>query len=139
MALGQFLGQASANTWKACPFFKGAAIIGRLGALLASIWVTMQSSLIVLYIRQLLISQVPFSQCPSTVYRNVRILDSFLTIVNIVFCFIKVVSGLSYEEKPMMGQICLKNTFLQTIDVSPLNFSFLAVAILVCCTFVMLM
>lgn len=72
MALGQFLGQESAHTWKTSPFFKGASVIGRLGAVLKCIWITMQSSLIVLYIVQLLTSQVPFSQCPSTVFRNVR-------------------------------------------------------------------
>jgi solute carrier family 6 (neurotransmitter transporter) len=77
MALGHFLGQASAHTWKASPFFKGAAIIGHLGSLLKSIWITMQSSLIVLYMIQILTSQVPFTQCPSSVYRNVREIQTF--------------------------------------------------------------
>lgn len=72
MALGQFLGQASAYTWKTSPLFKGASVIGRLGAVLKCVWITMQSSLVVLYVVQLLTSQVPFSQCPSTVFRNVR-------------------------------------------------------------------
>lgn len=72
MALGQFLGQGSSHSWKASPLFKGASIIGRIGAWLGCIWISMHMSLALLYIGQLSFSQVPFRQCPSTVQQNVR-------------------------------------------------------------------
>lgn len=72
LSLGQFLGQASANTWRNTPLFKGAAVISRLGAFIVCIWTVLQTSLIVHYMGQIVLTQVPFTQCPSSVYRNVR-------------------------------------------------------------------
>jgi solute carrier family 6 (neurotransmitter transporter), invertebrate len=77
MALGQFLGQGSAHAWKASPFFKGAAILGRIGAWLGCVWVSMHMSLALLYIGQLSFSHVPFRQCPSSVQQNVSRLMHF--------------------------------------------------------------
>ena len=74
MSLGQFLGQRSAHSWKASPFFKGAAVISRLGAFIAFLWISMQSSLAIVYLGQLIFSQVPFPQCPS----SVQVKNSFL-------------------------------------------------------------
>jgi len=67
MALGQFLGQGAAQSWKSSPFFKGASIIGRIGAWIGCIWISMHMSLSLLYIGQISFSNVPFGQCPSTV------------------------------------------------------------------------
>lgn len=67
MALGQFLGQGASHSWKSSPFFKGASIIGRIGAWIGCIWISMHMSLSLLYIGQIAFSSVPFRQCPSTV------------------------------------------------------------------------
>ena len=67
MALGQFLGQGAAHSWKSSPFLKGASIVGRIGAWIGCIWVSMHMSLALLYIGQISFSGVPFRQCPSSV------------------------------------------------------------------------
>lgn len=67
MALGQFLGQGASHSWKSSPFLKGASIIGRIGAWIGCIWISMHMSLSLLYIGQIAFSGVPFRQCPSTV------------------------------------------------------------------------
>jgi solute carrier family 6 (neurotransmitter transporter), invertebrate len=110
IALGQFLGQGSAHIWKASPFFKGASIIGRIGAWLTCIWISMQMSLGLLYMGQMSFSSVPFRQCPSTVQQNV--------------C-----SQTHYEEVPTLGQRCLQKTFLRTVSDSSLNFGLLAIGL----------
>lgn len=109
MALGQFLGQGSAHSWKASPFFKGASIVGRFGSWMGTIWITMQMSLALLYIGQLSLSSVPFRQCPSAVQQN---LDE-----------------LGYEEVPMVGQACLQNTFLRPVWEYSLSFCLLAISL----------
>lgn len=78
MSLGQFLGQSSAHIWKTSPFFKGACALSRIGGLIECLWISMHSSLVLLYIGQLLFSQMPFPQCPSTVFQNVCIALNFI-------------------------------------------------------------
>jgi solute carrier family 6 (neurotransmitter transporter) len=109
MALGQFLGQGSAHSWKASPFFKGASIVGRLGSWLGTIWMSMQMSLALLYIGQMSFSSVPFKQCPSTVHKNNDVP--------------------SYEEVPVIGQLCLSKTFLRPVWDHSLSFGLLAIGL----------
>lgn len=107
MALGQFLGQGAAHSWKASPFFKGAAIVGRIGSWLGSIWISMQMSLALLYIGQMSFTSVPFKQCGSTV----QLIET------------------RYEEVPIVGQTCLQKTFLRSISESSLSFGLLAIGL----------
>lgn len=108
MALGQFLGQGAAHSWKASPFFKGASIIGRIASWLGSIWISMQMSLALLYIGQMSFSSVPFKQCPSRAFLE---------------------NQQHYGEVPMLGQTCLEKTFLRPVWVSSLSFGLLAVGL----------
>lgn len=108
MALGQFLGQGAAHSWKASPFFKGASIVGRIASWLGTIWVSMQMSLALLYIGQISFSSVPFKlRCPSGIQKN---LDG-------------------YEEVPMIGQACLKETFLRPVWDYSVSFGLLAIGL----------
>lgn len=107
MALGQFLGQGSAHSWKASPFFKGASIVGRIGSWLGTIWITMQMSLALLYIGSMSFSSVPFKACPSTVHQN---------------------NG-GYEEVPIIGQMCLARTFMRPVWEHSLSFGLLAIGL----------
>ncbi|KAG5679429.1 hypothetical protein PVAND_008996 [Polypedilum vanderplanki] len=107
MALGQFLGQGAAHCWKSSPFFKGAAIVGRIGSWLGCIWISMQMSLALLHIGQMSFSSVPFRQCPSTV----QLVDN------------------KYEEVAVLGQRCLQKTFLRTVSESSLSFGLLAIGL----------
>ena len=128
MALGQFLGQGSSHYWKASPLFKGASIIGRIGAWLGCIWISMHMSLALLYIGQLSFSQVPFRQCPSTVQQNVSLphkLFAFYFILQFNSQHIE----LAYEEVPVVGQICLQKTFLRSVSESSLSFGLLAIGL----------
>lgn len=108
MALGQFLGQGAAHSWKASPFFKGASIIGRVASWLGTIWISMQMSLALLYIGQMSFSSVPFKQCPSKAFLE---------------------NQQHYGEVPMLGQACLERTFLRPVWVSSLSFGLLAVGL----------
>lgn len=107
MALGQFLGQGSAHSWKASPFFKGASVVGRIGSWLGTIWITMQMSLALLYIGSMSFSSVPFKACPSTVQQ----------------------SNGGYEEVPVIGQMCLARTFLRPVWEHSLSFGLLAIGL----------
>jgi solute carrier family 6 (neurotransmitter transporter), invertebrate len=107
MALGQFLGQGSAHSWKASPFWKGASVVGRIGSWLGTIWVTMHMSLSLLYIGQMSFSSVPFTQCPSTVIQNSD----------------------GYEAVPVIGQECLEKTFLRPVWEYSLSFGLLAIGL----------
>lgn len=109
MALGQFLGQGAAHSWKSSTFFKGAAIVGRLGSWLGTIWISMQMSLALLYIGQMSFSSVPFKQCPSAVQQNTN--------------------EQRYEEVSILGQSCLQRTFLRPVWEYSLSFGLLAVAL----------
>lgn len=109
MALGQFLGQGSAHSWKASPFFKGASIVGRIGSWLGTIWVTMHMSLALLYIGQMSFSSVPFTQCPSKVLQNN--------------------DELRYEPVAVLGQACLKKTFLRPVWDYSVSFGLLAIGL----------
>lgn len=73
IAIGQFLRQKSAQVWKASPLFKGSSFMGRIGAWLASLWISMHISLVLLYIGQILFSGMPFRNCPSTVQKSVSL------------------------------------------------------------------
>ena len=108
MALGQFLGQGSAQSWKASPFLKGASIIGRIGSWIGTIWVTMQMSLALLYIGQMSFSSVPFTQCPSKVQTN---------------------NELHYEPVAVLGQACLQKTFLRPVWDYSVSFGLLAIGL----------
>jgi len=108
IALGQFLGQGSAHSWKASPLFKGASIVGRLGSWLGGIWISMQMSLALLYIGQLSFSSVPFKACPSTS----TIIDST-----------------RYQEIFVSGQMCLQRTFLRPVWEHSINFGLLAIGL----------
>ncbi|XP_070509648.1 sodium-dependent nutrient amino acid transporter 1-like [Chironomus tepperi] len=107
MALGQFLGQGASHSWKSSPFLKGASIVGRIGAWIGCIWISMHMSLSLLYIGQIAFSGVPFRQCPSTVE----------------------MSGSHYTERGIIGQLCLQKTFLRSIRESSLNFGLLAIGL----------
>jgi solute carrier family 6 (neurotransmitter transporter), invertebrate len=109
MALGQFLGQGAAHSWKASPFFKGASMVGRFASWLGTIWVSMQMSLALLYIGQMSFSSVPFKQCPSRAQTNVH--------------------ENRYEEVSIVGQTCLENTFLRPVWEYSLNFGLLAIGL----------
>lgn len=109
MALGQFLGQGSAHSWKASPFFKGAAVVGRIGSWLGTIWMTMHMSLALLYMGQMSFSSVPFSQCPSKVQQNDE--------------------ATRYEPVPMLGQLCLQKTFLRPVWNYSVSFGLLAIGL----------
>ncbi|KAJ6640707.1 Sodium- and chloride-dependent glycine transporter 2 [Pseudolycoriella hygida] len=67
IAIGQFLGQGSAHSWRASPIFKGASVIGRLSSWLSTIWISLQAGVAVVYIGELIFRSVPFSQCASKV------------------------------------------------------------------------
>lgn len=108
MALGQFLGQGAAHSWKASPFFKGASFIGRFASWLGTIWMSMQMSLALLYIGQMSFSSVPFKQCPSGIV---------------------VENGERYDEDPMNGQTCLHKTFLRPVWEYSLSFGLLAIGL----------
>lgn len=109
MGLGQFLGQGSAHSWKASPFFKGASVVGRIGSWLGTIWISTQTSLALLYIGQMSFSSVPFKQCPSSVQQNIN--------------------EPRYEEVPMIGQMCLEKTFLRPVWDYSLSFGLLAIGL----------
>ena len=118
MALGQFLGQGSAHSWKASPFFKGASIIGRIASWLGTIWISMQMSLALLYIGQMSFNSVPFKACPSTVQTNVN--------------------EPGYEEVPVIGQLCLEKTFLRPVWEYSLSFGLLAIALVLLWVIIMM-
>lgn len=86
IALGQFLGQGSAHSWRASPIlrgkyiaisvndfgckyikenlhFTGASIVGRLASWLGTITISLQGVLGMVYIGEILVKSVPFSQC----------------------------------------------------------------------------
>lgn len=109
MTLGQFLGQGSAHSWKASPFFKGAAIVGRVGSWMGTIWISMQMSLALIHIGQMSFSSVPFKQCPSTAQQNIN--------------------ELRYEEVSIIGQECLERTFLRPVWEYSLSFGLLAIGL----------
>lgn len=100
IALGQFLGQGAANSWKASPFFKGAALVGRFASWLSTIWISMQMSLALLYIGQMSFSPVPFQKCKT-----------------------------AYELTEMNGQDCLSRTFLRPVWESSVSFGLLAIGL----------
>jgi solute carrier family 6 (neurotransmitter transporter), invertebrate len=118
IVLGQFLGQGSAHSWKASPFFKGASIIGRAGSWLGTIWISMQMSLALIYVGQMSFSSVPFRQCPSRAQTNA--------------------DEPRYEEVAMLGQTCLENTFLRPVWDYSLSFGLLAIALVFLWVFIML-
>lgn len=107
MALGQFLGQGAAHSWKASPFFKGASIVGRIGSWLGTIWISMHMSLALLYIGQMSFNSVPFQACPSKAQSD----------------------GTRYEEVPTLGQKCLETTFLRPVWDYSLSFGLLAIGL----------
>ncbi|KAG4066240.1 hypothetical protein HA402_000464 [Bradysia odoriphaga] len=67
IAIGQFLGQGSAHSWRASPIFKGASVVGRLSSWLTTIWTSLQAVVAVVYVGELIFRSVPFSQCASKV------------------------------------------------------------------------
>lgn len=119
MALGQFLGQGSAHSWKASPFFKGASIIGRAASWLGTIYVSMQMSLALLYIGQMSFSGVPFSHCPPKVQT-------------------KVYEGPGYEAVHLLGQTCLEKTFLRPVTEYSVSFGLLAIGLVLLWVIVMM-
>lgn len=118
MALGQFLGQGSAHSWKASPFFKGASIIGRFASWLGTIWISMQMSLALLYIGQMSFSSVPFAHCPSRAQQNVF--------------------EPGYETVNMLGQDCLQRTFLRPVTEYSVSFGLLAIGLVLLWVIVMM-
>lgn len=100
IAMGQFLGQGAANSWRASPFFKGASLVGRFASWLSTIWISMQMSLALLYIGQMSFSPVPFKAC-----------------------------SVPYELTEMNGQDCLTKTFLRPVWVTSVNFGLLAIGL----------
>lgn len=83
IALGQFLGQDSAHSWRASPILRGkpatlasrndqfkcflsptgASIVGRIASWLCAITVSMHGVLGMVYTGEILVKSVPFSQC----------------------------------------------------------------------------
>lgn len=89
VALGQFLGQGSAHSWRASPIFRGkylhilytfypsdymhiddiaffvigASLIGRFASWLGTIWISMQAAVALVYIGELCANIVPFEKC----------------------------------------------------------------------------
>jgi len=100
IALGQFLGQGAANSWKASPFFKGASFIGRFASWLTTIWISMQMSLALLYIGQMSFYPVPFRPCAE-----------------------------AYQTDMMSGQKCLSKTFLRPVWENSMSFGLLAIGL----------
>lgn len=98
MALGQFLGQGAANTWRASPFFRGASIVGRVASWICAIWVSLQAVIAVLYVAFLIIKDVPF-----------EILDDHCAkaVINVI--------NEPYFKYPIDGQECLQITFLKPL------------------------
>ncbi|XP_063701722.1 sodium-dependent nutrient amino acid transporter 1 [Culicoides brevitarsis] len=107
MSLGQFLGQGSAFTWRASPFFKGAAITGRFAAWLATIFISMQSVLALLYIGWLSFKEMPFKECASVIQGDT-----------------------GYQLQGISGQNCLHQTFLTPVWKNSMFFGFLALGLI---------
>lgn len=100
IAMGQFLGQGAANSWKASPFFKGASLVARFASWLSTIWISMQMSLALVYIGQMSFSTVPFRSC-----------------------------AVPYEAETMSGQSCLSKTFLRPVWDYSVSFGLLAIGL----------
>lgn len=99
IALGQFLGQGAANSWKASPFFRGASYIGRCASWLSTIWISMQMSLALLYIGHMTSFDVPFRSCEG------------------------------FYENEVSGQKCLSKTFLRPVWEHSVSFGLLAIGL----------
>ncbi|XP_055529027.1 sodium- and chloride-dependent neutral and basic amino acid transporter B(0+) isoform X2 [Wyeomyia smithii] len=112
ISLGQFLGQGSANMWRAAPFLKGASLVGRIASWLAAIWTSMQSVIALLYVGMLSFKSVPFRECNKAVTINHQSIHD----------------GLNVE--PKSGQECLKVTFLRPVWRSSLYFGLLALSLI---------
>lgn len=63
VSIGQFLGQGSAHTWRAAPFFKGANVVSRTVSWLVAIYNSMHGALAFLYVGYLIFEEVPFKLC----------------------------------------------------------------------------
>lgn len=71
IALGQFLGQGSAHSWRASPIFRGASIVGRLASWLGAISISLQGVLGMVYTGEILLKSVPFNHCEVSVSSNI--------------------------------------------------------------------
>uniref|UniRef100_A0A336MYS6 CSON006556 protein n=1 Tax=Culicoides sonorensis TaxID=179676 RepID=A0A336MYS6_CULSO len=107
MSLGQFLGQGSAFTWRASPFFKGAAITGRFAAWLATIFISMQSVIALLYLGWFSIREMPFKEC--ALVKKTEI---------------------GYYAQGISAQNCLHQTFLTPVWKNSMFFGFLALGLI---------
>ncbi|XP_053689546.1 sodium- and chloride-dependent neutral and basic amino acid transporter B(0+) isoform X2 [Sabethes cyaneus] len=112
ISLGQFLGQGSANMWRAAPFLKGASLVGRIASWLAAIWTSMQSVIALLYVGMLSFKSVPFRECNKAVTVNQQSIHD------------------GYNVEPKSGQECLKVTFLRPVWRSSLYFGLLALSLI---------
>ncbi|XP_031620612.1 sodium- and chloride-dependent GABA transporter 1 isoform X2 [Contarinia nasturtii] len=102
IALGQFLGQGSAHSWRASPIFRGASIVGRFGSWIGTISISLQGALGMVYIGEILLKSVPYSQCVNT-----------------------------YDHTPLKGQACMKETFLTPVWENTLYFALISMSLIV--------
>lgn len=108
IAVGQFLGQGAAHTWRASPIFKGACIISRFASWLSAIWVSLQAVLALGYIGMFASNAIPFRECAGTLKLNMN----------------------GYSVTGNSGQECLQQTFLMPFWRNPLYFGLLAAGLI---------
>ncbi|XP_055323808.1 sodium- and chloride-dependent GABA transporter 1 isoform X1 [Sitodiplosis mosellana] len=107
IALGQFLGQGSAHSWRASPIFRGASIVGRLGSWLGAISISLQGALGMVYIGEILLKSVPFNQCENAYDHRTEPLT------------------------PLKGQACMEKTFLTPVWENTLYFALISMSLVV--------
>ncbi|XP_055378588.1 sodium-dependent nutrient amino acid transporter 1 isoform X2 [Condylostylus longicornis] len=104
IAVGQFLGQGAANTWRSSPILKGACIVSRFASWLATVWISLQAVMAGLYIGMLVFKSIPFSNCVEK---------------------LKIFEGESYKVLALDGQHCIKKTFLTPVWNDPFYYGLL--------------
>lgn len=55
----------------------GASIIGRVACWLGAVWTSLQAAIAVLYIGELTVKSVPFTQCASKVRLEATVIDYY--------------------------------------------------------------
>lgn len=110
ISLGQFLGQGSANSWRASPILKGASLLGRLASWLVTIWTSLQAVIAILYVGELIFKTVPFTECASRV---------------------RLEAIIGYQIEARSGQECMDQTFLTPVWQQSLYFALLTMGLIV--------
>ncbi|KAL5291541.1 hypothetical protein ACFFRR_010758 [Megaselia abdita] len=116
ISIGQFLGQGAAHTWRSSPIFKGACIVSRLASCLASIWISLQAVLGVVYIGMFIYKPPPFNDCVG----DIKIVDD------------------GYKVMGKNGEDCIKMSILMPLWENPMYFGLITLGLIFLWIIVML-